>query len=533
ALAAVHAHGIIHRDLKPGNVLLEANGRAVLTDFGLARPEENAEPLTSEGMILGTPSYMAPEQAAGLGDRIGPATDLYSLGVVLYQMLTGRLPFEGPPLTVLHRIVHEAPTPPRHYRPDLSPALEAVVLRTLNKDPDQRFPDARSLARALEQARAQAGPFPDTESVIRTAPSPPITGASPANPPPTTVLERAGRPFKGWTLVRAIGWLVGGLLIAGAAILESAAVDFSCVSIAHGEAFQYDPGKVPILLPLLGFTGVAVLVAGLGLLVWQAVESFHTPEGLLSFAQAGSAWSVARLVVSGVPLDGRDDMGETALMRAAANGHSEVVKLLLLNGARAGLRNPFGQTALDVARDKGRHDIVALLQPYTATPDASDEPLPTRPPRPNVSALFLLFALLGTTLATVLWMRSMAQPVTAEEFLNLIRSGQVKSIQVWPSSLTAELSDTSSQGFWSWCIRGSYFGVGPPADVKNLVQNIRDQFPKVSINSMSGVMTEIWPGDVWLVPMLTVPVLLLAVIFLPLLRLRALFPMLVPAKGRK
>ncbi|HVK15276.1 MAG TPA: serine/threonine-protein kinase, partial [Gemmataceae bacterium] len=106
ALAAVHALGIVHRDLKPGNILLDA-GRPVVTDFGLSRSFLGPDSVTADGVILGTVSYMAPEQAAGESDRIGPRTDLYSLGVVLYQMLTGRLPFEGPSLVVLNRILHD------------------------------------------------------------------------------------------------------------------------------------------------------------------------------------------------------------------------------------------------------------------------------------------------------------------------------------------------------------------------------------------------------------------------------------------
>src|SRR5262249_13749307 len=150
ALAAVHDHGITHRDLKPGNVLLDGGGRAVLTDFGLALPEdEEGESLTSEGIILSTPHYMAPEQAAGLGRQAGPRTDLDRLGIVLSQMLTGRLPFEGLALTVLHRIVHEEPPPPRTFRPELDPALEAVVLRSLHKRPEDRYPDAHAFAAAL------------------------------------------------------------------------------------------------------------------------------------------------------------------------------------------------------------------------------------------------------------------------------------------------------------------------------------------------------------------------------------------------
>src|SRR5262249_6361936 len=123
-LAAIHARGIIHRDLKPASILLERDGRAVVTDFGLARPEAEAGQLTSEGVILGTPAYMAPEQAAGQSDRIGPWTDLYSLGVVLYQMLTGRLPFTGTVPAMLAQILRDEPPSPREFRPDLDAALE-------------------------------------------------------------------------------------------------------------------------------------------------------------------------------------------------------------------------------------------------------------------------------------------------------------------------------------------------------------------------------------------------------------------------
>src|SRR5262249_58076060 len=92
ALTAVHAHGIIHRDLKPGNILLDREGRALLSDFGLARLDYDAEHLSQEGMVIGTPAYMPPEQAAGHSDCLGPWSDVYSLGGVVYRLLTGRLP---------------------------------------------------------------------------------------------------------------------------------------------------------------------------------------------------------------------------------------------------------------------------------------------------------------------------------------------------------------------------------------------------------------------------------------------------------
>src|SRR5262249_6038460 len=103
-LKAVHDHGLVHRDLKPGNILIEEDGRAILTDFGLTRPNVDCERLTGEGYLLGTPMFMAPEQVAGQSDRIGPWTDLYSLGVIFYRLLTGRLPFQGDAVSVLWKI---------------------------------------------------------------------------------------------------------------------------------------------------------------------------------------------------------------------------------------------------------------------------------------------------------------------------------------------------------------------------------------------------------------------------------------------
>lgn len=151
ALEIVHGHGVIHRDLKPANILLDARGQAVLTDFGLARPESGDEHLTAEGVLVGTPSYMAPEQAAGDLKNISPRTDLYSLGVVLYQMLTGRLPFEGPQLAVLGKIAHETPPRPAQLRTDLDSNLETIVTKLMARRPEERFANAHELTVTLDR----------------------------------------------------------------------------------------------------------------------------------------------------------------------------------------------------------------------------------------------------------------------------------------------------------------------------------------------------------------------------------------------
>jgi serine/threonine-protein kinase len=150
-LKAVHAHGIVHRDLKPGNILLDTDGQPLLTDFGLARPEHDSQRLTMHGVVLGTPGYMAPEQAAGESDRIGPHTDLYSLSVVLYTMLTGCLPFQGSAITVLLRLINETPPPPSSLRPGLDRTLEAIILRGMARRPEDRFQSAQHLIEALDR----------------------------------------------------------------------------------------------------------------------------------------------------------------------------------------------------------------------------------------------------------------------------------------------------------------------------------------------------------------------------------------------
>ncbi len=152
AVEKAHAYGIVHRDIKPSNIMITEEGEPILTDFGLAQRLELEDPrLTRSGVIVGTPSYMAPEQVDGDPETLGPACDIYSLGVVLYELLTGRAPFEGPLLSVLSRLGKDHPDPPSSHCPDVDRRLEAICLKAIAKAPANRYQSAGALAEALDQ----------------------------------------------------------------------------------------------------------------------------------------------------------------------------------------------------------------------------------------------------------------------------------------------------------------------------------------------------------------------------------------------
>ena len=153
ALQYAHDHGVIHRDVKPSNILLRLDGHAYLVDFGLAKAKVEAESLTHAGAMVGTPEYMAPEQSNGQHDY---RSDIYSLGIILYQMLTGRVPFTAEsPVAVSLKHIQVQPTPPRQLNPNIPQAVEDVILKALEKDPNERYQEARILAAAYKKALHQ------------------------------------------------------------------------------------------------------------------------------------------------------------------------------------------------------------------------------------------------------------------------------------------------------------------------------------------------------------------------------------------
>jgi serine/threonine protein kinase len=151
AVGELHSRGIVHRDLKPANIMVRPSGEPVLMDFGLACSlTSQSERLTGTGEVLGTLAYMPPEQLEGDRARMGPAADVYSLGMILYELLTGQLPFSGPPLLVVAQVGGKVPEPPSTLQPVLDARLDAICHKALAKTPEERFPNTATFVAALE-----------------------------------------------------------------------------------------------------------------------------------------------------------------------------------------------------------------------------------------------------------------------------------------------------------------------------------------------------------------------------------------------
>jgi serine/threonine protein kinase len=204
ALQAAHERGVIHRDVKPGNIMLTPNGLVKVMDFGIARASGDE---AHTGFILGSASYLSPEQAAG--DAIDGRCDLYSLGCVLYEMLTGRPPFNGDsPLAVAYKHLHEEPLPPSRLRSGVTPQLDGVVVRAMAKAPARRFGSAAEMGDALMRPRqsdrvddAQTVAMPTLTKGVLGPPATPNTGAKSLWAAPRLPIALVGVALVFWLLV--------------------------------------------------------------------------------------------------------------------------------------------------------------------------------------------------------------------------------------------------------------------------------------------------------------------------------------------
>ncbi|MDI3341921.1 MAG: protein kinase [Sphaerobacter sp.] len=242
ALDYAHAHGLVHRDIKPQNILVDQHGNAKVVDFGIAKGLSDAN-LTEAGTGMGTVHYVSPEQARGAPAT--PASDVYSTGVVLFEMLTKRLPFEADtPVGVAMQHVSATPPPPSHFNPAIPPAVDQIVLRALAKDPAERFPSAGALADALDHWD-QAGAGASQATRVMAAPMG-SAAAVPRRRPPTAVPGRSGRgaalpPARTDSFRDDIGcvtWLIGSAILIGL-------VGLVVLVFKMGDFGFFDPSRRP------------------------------------------------------------------------------------------------------------------------------------------------------------------------------------------------------------------------------------------------------------------------------------------------
>ncbi len=222
ALAAAHAEGVIHRDIKPANVMVTRDGKVLVMDFGIARLISGPETAPQTSAVLGTASYLSPEQAQG--HAVDARTDIYALGVVLYEMLTGRPPFTGDsPMAIAYKQVNATPEAPSSVNPDVPPELDAVVMRALSKNPANRYQTGQEFADDLERVR--------TGGQVMATPLLPAAGEATqviSRPQPTSVLppqqDEPGSSRKAWAGA-LIAILIMALLAAGAYLVVTMLTD--------------------------------------------------------------------------------------------------------------------------------------------------------------------------------------------------------------------------------------------------------------------------------------------------------------------
>jgi serine/threonine-protein kinase len=396
ALEAAHRRGIVHRDVKPGNILITDAADVKVTDFGIARAVSETS-MTVTGTTLGSVHYFSPEQARG--DEVTGASDVYSLGIVLYEMLTGRRPFEGDSAAgvALKRLNEDAP-PPTRYRPDLPAGLVAVVMRALERDPARRFPDAGSFAEALRAWQKQPDEVP-AAAVAALPPSgeptvyipPRVTRPSDraaAGPPPyrPVVSDRRqqGQPWWIWLLALLAIVLLGAIGFLAAQVFSGLGSPQSSPSpSAHVETIPPLEGKtITEARQELNALGVDLVINVGDPVTDDEVEENHVVR---TDPAAGSQVSDGDTVTI-IPSGGTGDVNVPPILGQdlqTARENLEAAGLHLGNVRHENSQDPENTviaTTPVVGSPVDKDSAVDVVLSLGPTPSPSPSPTPTPPP---------------------------------------------------------------------------------------------------------------------------------------------------------
>jgi serine/threonine-protein kinase len=346
ALDHAHSHGVVHRDMKPANLILLENGRVKIADFGIARVEKSD--LTQTGTVLGTPSYMSPEQF--MGHTVDGRSDLFSCGVILYQMLTGEKPFTGESTTtVMYKVLREEPVPPSELNLALDPALDAVVQKALAKQPAQRFQTGRDFAQALQAAVSGAG-----------AGAPPVHQAAAAVAMPAVRARVAPAPADmpsavatGPARSRSAGFWVAGAaaavaLVAGGYLLL--APGRQAAPVAQGSTTPAAAATAPAVVPAAAPVGAAPAPA-------PAAEAGTIVISALGLVDPQDARFKGDMAAA--QLEARNDAKRQLVEKALAlyvdknslEGHYGLLQAKLLSNSGAFIRSVLHEGAASAGKD--------------------------------------------------------------------------------------------------------------------------------------------------------------------------------------
>ncbi len=351
ALGAAHRRDLVHRDVKPQNVLVAEDGRLKVTDFGIARAGAESD-MTEAGTVIGTAQYLSPEQARG--GEVTSASDCYAVGIVIYEMLTGRVPFDGgPPVAVAMKQVSDPPRPPSEIEPSVPPALEAVIMRALAKRPSERYRTAQELSHALDEARAEIDGSGGTTRVLpavapmgdtgRTRVMEPVPGPTRVAPPPPDEPPRGRRR---WPLIAALAILA--IAIAAGAFALLGGDDAATVTIPPVAGQSQE--QATAALEALGLTVEPSTVTSAEV---PAGEAIGTIPGAGQQAREGDA---VTLRVSGGPGDATvpdvvDDTRDVATQKLRAAQFDVAVETQASDDVASGLvisQDPPGESSAEV-----------------------------------------------------------------------------------------------------------------------------------------------------------------------------------------